>query len=302
MINPGTTADVDFVLKHSDDCNPLNGSYEVKTINETRPVEEWDSLTVSNDITSTTMTDYQFDWFEYDGTTSLGSFTSTATFLNGSTPSSNGGVGASKVANLPAGIYYVKITNITTGCSQTAVDMSKIVILDNSEIPLINVVSMTNSNDCARPDFEGDGSLAISLPEDEANYNIEWFRGSTVGTVGDVNWLFGTSTVGSGANVGTAVKAVATSHLALNDLADGSYTASIIDNLTPGFGCASSITISILKNEITPILNIPESQIVDNTRCELTSNGSILINSGDITFTSGSSNVDDFDWVATYNN
>ncbi|MGY8908060.1 MAG: hypothetical protein ACKVJI_12355, partial [Pseudomonadales bacterium] len=302
MIYPGTTADVDFVLKHSDDCNPLNGSYEVKTINETRPVEEWDSLTVSNDITSTTMTDYQFDWFEYDGTTSLGSFTSTATFLNGSTPSSNGGVGASKVANLPAGIYYVKITNITTGCSQTAVDMSKIVILDNSEIPLINVVSMTNSNDCARPDFEGDGSLAISLPEDEANYNIEWFRGSTVGTVGDVNWLFGTSTVGSGANVGTAVKAVATSHLALNDLADGSYTASIIDNLTPGFGCASSITISILKNEITPILNIPESQIVDNTRCELPSNGSILINSGDITLTSGSSNVDDFDWVATYNN
>ena len=60
------------------------------------------------------------------------------------------------------------------------------------------------------------------------------------------------------------------------------------------------MTLQILNNEVNPFINVPEAQIIDNTRCELPGNGSLLINSADITLTTGSSNVDDFNWLLTY--
>ena len=45
---------------------------------------------------------------------------------------------------------------------------------------------------------------------------------------------------------------------------------------------------------------MPEAQITDNMRCDEQGTGAIIINSADITLTTGSSNVDDFNWLLTY--
>ena len=283
--------------QNSDDCNPVNGSYEITSIKENRPIETGSSLT-SNDTISTAMGDYVFNWFEADDSTALGTITTTATFPNGA----NG----SKIANLPVGNYYVQIkNNYNSGCEQPISERVKITLLDVTIDPIIVQDTTIASVDCARPDFDGNGSLVISLPNAEADYIIEWFRGDTVGTVGDVNWLFGTSTVGSGINVGTTVKAAPTSHLALNGLSDGNYTVSVVDTTNPGIGCENSSTLTIQANSIVPIVAQEDSlsvSVVHNTLCSIPGNGAITITSDDVSLPSGySSHVDDFTWTLSFN-
>ena len=322
----GSVENTDFIRKNLDDCDPLNGSFEVLRISETRPLGQ-------ADFTSTNMADYTINWYEsfFTDTTAstpaaLGSVTTSATF-----PSST------KAATLPAGKYYFKVTNTsTTGCSQTDSTMSQFLIVDELIDPIIEFDTATNSNDCLRPLFEGDGTASIILPEDESRYSINWFRGDTVGVIYDSTWLFGSDVAAvnwrydrdiyefdttinatikiadlsllnpldSISDIGDTIIGTAApnagSYISLTGLADGFYSVLITDKITPGIGCVNTLTLQILNDEVNPFINVPEVQIVNNTRCDLPGNGSLLINSADITLTTGSSNIDDFNWFLTY--
>mgnify|MGYP000147263114 CR=1 FL=1 len=286
--------------QNSNDCDPVNGSYEITSIQENRPIEAGSSAT-SNDTISTDMSDYVFQWFESNDSLPLGTITTTVTFPKGA----NGTAGASKIANLPVGNYYVQIkNNYNSGCEQPISERVKISLLDVTVDPIIVQDTTIASVDCARPDFDGDGSLVISLASAETDYTIEWFRGDTVGTVGDLNWLFGTSVKGNGASVGTAAKAASTSHLALNGLSDGNYTVSVVDTTNPSIGCENSSTLTIQANTVIPTIVSKDSlSVVHNTLCSTSGNGSILLTSADISLTpaSGNSNVDDFNWSLRFN-
>ena len=331
----GSTPNTDFIIQHSNDCDPSNGSFELLKVSETRPLGE-------ADFVSTTMTDYRFDWYEsiYDeaDTTAvnllpLGTFTTTARFPSGATANS-GTNGGNKVINLPEGRYFIKATNIsTTGCGQSDTTMMQFNITEETVDPIVEFDTTTNTIDCLRPWNDGDATASINLPEDESRYSINWFRGDTVGVIYDSTWLFGSdvaavnwrydrdvylydSTIRNtrlrdlttmsdtisdlgDTIVGTAAPN-AGSYTSLVGLSEGFYTVLVTDKVTPGKGCYNTLTLQILNSEVIPFINIPEAQITDNMRCDEQGTGAILINSADITLTTGSSNVDDFNWLLTY--
>ena len=331
----GSTPNTDFIIQHSNDCDPSNGSFEMLKVSETRPLGE-------ADFVSTTMTDYRFDWYEsiYDeaDTTAvnllpLGTFTTTARFPSGATANS-GTNGGNKVINLPEGRYFIKATNIsTTGCGQSDTTMMQFNITEETVDPIVEFDTTTNTIDCLRPWNDGDATASINLPEDESRYSINWFRGDTVGVIYDSTWLFGSdvaavnwrydrdvylydSTIRNtrlrdlttmsdtisdlgDTIVGTAAPN-AGSYTSLVGLSEGFYTVLVTDKVTPGRGCSNTLTLQILNSEVIPFINVPEAQITDNMRCDEQGTGAILINSADITLTTGSSNVDDFNWLLTY--
>ena len=128
----GNTLNTDYTISANEDCTPSNGAFEVLRVTETRP---------SGLVTNTTMADYTFDWFESDGTTALAD-----ALVVGA---NNGDAGASEVAGLTAGTYYVQITNTAeTGCTQTAAEFVEFVIEDERINPAISVTANADDISC----------------------------------------------------------------------------------------------------------------------------------------------------------
>ena len=180
---------------------------------------------------------------------------------------------------------------------------------------------------------DGDGTASINLPEDESRYSINWFRGDTVGVIYDSTWLFGSdvapvnwrydrdvyeydSTIRNtrlrdltamsdtisdlGDTINWNSKLLTLVLILLVGLSEGILPVLITDKVSPGKGCFNTLTLQILNSEVIPFINVPEAQITDNMRCDEQGTGAIIINSADITLTTGSSNVDDFNWLLTY--
>ncbi|MDH5609490.1 MAG: gliding motility-associated C-terminal domain-containing protein, partial [Cyclobacteriaceae bacterium] len=243
--------------------------------------------------------DFTFTWYESDGTTLL----TGVTFVNGTT--TNGGLGTSGVTGLASGTYKVAFSNSTTGCPSTVgSQMHEFTIDDISVNPLVNLSATTSDTYCDNTGNTGDGSLTASLMEDGvagvlANYSIEWYRGSTAQTTAHADFIADNLGSAAGANAGTAVTGA--DILTLNGLSTGFYTIYAVKNSTPNAGCGITQTFEITNQQVLPTINIPAAQVTHTTICNIPGNGAITIRSTDITMSSGSSNVDDFNWTWTYN-
>ncbi|MEM9337440.1 MAG: gliding motility-associated C-terminal domain-containing protein [Bacteroidota bacterium] len=264
----------DFDLQHADDCDPLNGAYEILQVSETRPSSSGPVINISSD-----MTKYTFNWFESDTVTVLGNVTLSATFPN----APNGSQGASAVNNLPEGTYFVQITNSgETGCFQTRDEYVAFTIGDSTDVISI-IRDVANSSDdtfCDNTGFQGDGAIEMDVMEDGASailseYTITWYRDA----IASGNELF------SVANQGSATDASG-DLTRLEGLSSGVYAVEVVKNAGPSSnsGCdqVAFFNVGSDKNIVTLDEAAIQARTVANTSCRTIANGSITLTDADI--------------------
>ena len=275
-ISVGNLAGTDFDIQDNEDCDPSNGAFEILRITETRP---------SGTVTNATMSDYSFNWYQDDRSTLIATPAfPDVTFPNGA----NGTTGASSIAGLPTGTYYVQVTNeAETGCTQTADEFVAFTIDDVSVDPIVNLSgSITPDTFCDNSGNQGDGQLAISV-EDEggaatlADFDIVWYRGDTPG----VDEIFPTD----GGTRGSAVASA--DNTSLTGLATGDYTVVITktgDTAPPNgnIGCTVTATYNVGSNVNIPTLDLTavRGRTIPDTFCG-TGNGAIILD--DVDFAPG---------------
>ncbi|MEP2305750.1 MAG: gliding motility-associated C-terminal domain-containing protein, partial [Ekhidna sp.] len=274
-ISVGNIAATDFNIQPNQDCSPSNGAYEILRITESRP---------AGPVTNTTMADYQFDWLESDRATTIaiGTFPD-VTFPNGA----SGSNGASAIAGLPNGTYYVQITNTAeTGCTQTLAEFVEFIIDDERVSPIINLASgIIEDTFCDNGANVGDGEISISIIDEgiagtPTDFTITWYRG----TAAAANEIFPTD----GGTQGSATSNA--DFTTISNLAKGDYTVVVTKDLgdTPAngnVGCAATAVYNVGSMLNIPTLN--ESAIQartepDSTCVGIGDTGTITINDSDI--------------------
>ncbi|WP_421765287.1 gliding motility-associated C-terminal domain-containing protein [Ekhidna sp.] len=263
----GNTLNTDYTISANEDCTPSNGAFEVLRVTETRP---------SGLVTNTTMADYTFDWFESDGTTALAD-----ALVVGA---NNGDAGASEVAGLTAGTYYVQITNTAeTGCTQTAAEFVEFVIEDERVNPIISLSSKSDDTYCDNAGNQGDGALTIAITDETiagtpSDYTITWYRGA----IAAANEIF----PNDGGSRGTAT---ASGDLtAISNLATGDYTVQIVKDLgdtpnTGNTGCTASAAFTVDSQDNIPTLDVSaiQARVEADSLCTGNS-GTLIINDSDV--------------------
>ncbi|WP_421878248.1 gliding motility-associated C-terminal domain-containing protein [Marinoscillum sp.] len=280
-ISVGNTVGADFNITHVDDCDPVNGGFEILDITETRPGGTSTSISGGDYA----ITDYTFTWYEDDKTTLIANG---ASFPDVAFPSAaNGAAGANDIAGLPAGTYYVGIQNTdSTGCVMSSDDFVRFVIQDQSQQPVVVATTLVDNTMCnGTSGTTGDGSMTIQIRETStttsaaaaANYTIEWYRGSSAGTPASNDFIANSAGDPAGTNAGTAQ--ISGSILTLDSLSEGDYTVKVTKNGTPYQGCERIVTFIIDTTE--PTYTIDETTDVDfddNYNCS-SPNGYIEITS-----------------------
>ncbi|MEP0984113.1 gliding motility-associated C-terminal domain-containing protein, partial [Ekhidna sp.] len=196
----------------------------------------------------------------------------------------NGTNGASEINGLPAGTYYVQITNTAeTGCSQTAAEFVEFVIDDERVNPIISLSSKSNDTNCDNSGNQGNGALTIAIIDEAVagtpgDYTITWYRGS----VAAANEIF----PNDGGSRGTATSSGDLT--ALSNLATGDYTVQIVKDLgdtpnTGNTGCTASTTFNVGSSTVTPTIDV--STIQANTQPDtlcVGNSGTLIISDADI--------------------
>ncbi|MEQ8474152.1 MAG: gliding motility-associated C-terminal domain-containing protein, partial [Marinoscillum sp.] len=226
----------DFVITNNFNCSPFDGSIRIDTIREGSTIYAM----------STNSGNYTFTW---------------------TGPNSYAGSGRS-ITGLEAGVYTLNISNVTTGCPSTATDY-EFTVIDESKQPVAIVDAITDNTYCTASN-EGDGSLTIEIRANDttstaasaADYTIEWYRGTSAGTVGDANFIGDNATAtAAGSNAGSAY-IVGGNILELDSLSEGSYTVRITKNSSPYQACERIRTFAIETNE--PTYTLDEATDVDS--------------------------------------
>lgn len=157
------------------------------------------------------LSDYSIEWFEGVDT-------------SGSPLASTGAT----LANVGAGIYTARVTNIYSGC-MTIVSAT---VSDVTMVPVITL-SVTNVTSCE----PGLGEIQVIDPQPEVNYTYQWLAGTEVNT-GPI--LSSSSTLQAFAGIYTVeVTNITTGCIATASatIADESPTVVVIVNTTPQTSC-----------------------------------------------------------------
>ncbi|MFY0608622.1 MAG: gliding motility-associated C-terminal domain-containing protein, partial [Cyclobacteriaceae bacterium] len=282
---PELSIDIDnaanFTLTPSTNCSPNNGALEIINVTESKPNGTTQDNASSN---------YTFTWYEDKDLTiqvgSVGSDTENlVTFLNTSDATvNNGDTDAREVTGLIPATYYVTIQKDATGCPNAGNEAIHQFIIDDISITPKAVLSTRVDDlycDNGTDDLNGNGALTALLQLDGTNvtltdYIVEWYRGESVATNTDDNFLYDNASTASGANVGTA--AIGTHILNITGLSTGKYT--IYARKTGGtanLGCEETATFEVLRDSTVIFVN-PSTGITstNNFNCE-SPNGTIQI-------------------------
>ena len=289
---PIADADYTFGVGKNDNfnCDPtsFNGYIEITEVIE---------LTTS--VTGAGLDNYDFEWFMGDLSTP---FNDPA---NGSIVDGANGTNT-RIENIEGGIYLVRATNRTTGCIAEEVSIT---IEDRPIDPVIDFVDKTASTFCNAAAGDGNGTLEVAFSEtpgpfDAANYEIRWYRGTTVDAA---QLLFSSEGEPATATVGDAINNGFTQ---LTGLSVGFYTIAINKvSTSPNLGCSTERTFEITEDLQFPNFNVPEGQLVHNTICspidgdaQYDGNGSISIRPANFNNPANPPVTDltNFDWDVTY--
>ncbi|MDN5202484.1 gliding motility-associated C-terminal domain-containing protein [Fulvivirgaceae bacterium BMA10] len=126
---------------------------------------------------------------------------------------------------LAAGTYYVQVTDNTTGCMSSQVEIE---ILDVTNLPVITLTSFTNPTQCGQPNISGELSVTADGSVNTTDYTFNWYQGNSVVT--------GTPIPGNNPTI--------------SGLTAGDYTVEVINNAT---GCISIDTYT-LQTEVLPVV------------------------------------------------
>ena len=195
----------DLIVQDNDNCGGnANGFIQVSSVKE-------------NGVTVVPGINYSFTWRDGDGN------------LIATTDDT--------ISELAAGTYSVTATNLITGCVS---ETQEINVLDQSATPIVALEAINPSTYCdpGPSGLLGDGSLSISLCEDEAaanlaNYQLSWYRGE--------------DTSGTLLSSGDGTITISADQTTINGLSDGAYTLEVVkdDGSSPNAGCSTTVTYSI---------------------------------------------------------
>ncbi len=223
-----------------------------------------------NGVLNTNTDDYNFAW------SGPASFTAIA---------STSGGGADTLTDLSNGTYILTVTsNNGTGCPPTAITL-EFVVEDESVEPKITNTARTADTFCdnGSNDDQGDGSLTVVMREDgdtitaaeiNADYIVEWYRGSytSVPGSGDANFIADKNTA-PGANSGNANAGsakIGTNIFNLAGLAGGKYTVFLQKQSgSANVGCSQTAIFEVLKDSALITIN-PNTDITfdHNFNCD----------------------------------
>ncbi|MEQ8238214.1 MAG: gliding motility-associated C-terminal domain-containing protein, partial [Cyclobacteriaceae bacterium] len=243
-------------------CSSDNGSFAVQEVSFTRL-----GVTDVNNTDSDLNADFTFKYYNSN-------FGSATTFTAGTEPS-----------NLAAGTYYIEATHSTSTC---VTSLYQIEIKDDITEITRDQLTVTNDANCSTA---GNGTISVSFTTGGNNglsgggYNYTWYNGTS-----------NTGTPRTDQSLGTGTNA---DPFILNNLSAGNYTIEVSDKNN---GCTLVKTYEIVEELYYPTLTLQASQVVANTTCASTGNGTITINDADITYSAGSSSISNYTWTITAEN
>ena len=185
--------------------------------------------------------------------------------------------------NLAEGDWRLNIESLNTGCTTSY----EFTIDDTSVNPTIALDSRTADAYCDGTNFEGDGTLTVTFDEpgqtySEANFSIEWYRGThTVSpTTASADFIGNEIGTGAGGNAGTATL-VGGDVTQLSGLEADTYTVFITKDAggSPNLNCTAFATFTIDNNQPTLTLDQNDAAQLttsDNENCN-TPNGTITV-------------------------
>ncbi|MEP2023474.1 gliding motility-associated C-terminal domain-containing protein, partial [Reichenbachiella sp.] len=222
-------ANIELNITHVDDCGGSNGSIVI----------------LDADVPTGDVTDYDFTWYSNSPLTDLG-VASTTTTLN----------------SLEPGLYYVKATNQSTGCSTGQVPFE---VEDQSVAPEVTVTVNTIDTSCDSDANEGNGALDWVITNDDGgNYSYQWYAGTTVAT--------GTMLTDGGSITGASGAASTTTSGTLSGIDGGAYIIVVTDESNPSNTCSTEATLlnggeADLLDEDIAEYEIVDATIMANTFC-----------------------------------
>ncbi len=240
----------DIVTKDNDNCTGTTNGYIA--------IREIYVDGVAVDL-ATNGTDYTFTW---SGNTTAG---------DGTLETVNA-VGDS-IGTVGAGTYTVFVTNTSAGgnaCSSASVSVT---IADDTENPLIELVTLSDDTFCDPTADTGDGQLEVKITGtpgiDVTEYLFRWWAGTDT-TIAAME-------ITNAANFGGTIDVTAADSSAIEGLPSGKYTVVAYDANDPYNGCKSVATYTL--KEDNPVYQIKLADIVtkDNDNCTGTTNGYIAI-------------------------
>ncbi|MDW3192509.1 MAG: gliding motility-associated C-terminal domain-containing protein [Cytophagales bacterium] len=148
-----SVADADVTIVDQDDCSPENGSITITQVTLTNE----DGTT----STSTTFTDFTFTWSNSGGVVATGN-------------------GVNAITGRAADDYTVSIVQDATGCPATTPSEEAFTIEDVTEIPVIQISSITDDSSC--DDVTPSGAATVNISdgaggsETASNYLFNWYE------------------------------------------------------------------------------------------------------------------------------
>ncbi|MDW3191817.1 MAG: hypothetical protein R8G66_05620 [Cytophagales bacterium] len=185
---------------------------------------------------------YVFSWFESDGTSTLGTTTTSATFnINGNMAS-----------NLPDGTYYVKATDNTShvGCESDVIEVTinndpSVISLTASDVNLINNTNCANSNGVIQVLSVMENGVSTSSL---ADYSFSW-------QFGGVAFVNGTDGILGNLGGGTDNQ--------ITDALAGNYMVTMTNVVT---GCSTMQDFTLLDDAVDPVINLTST--VEDSSCD----------------------------------
>ena len=244
----GNVAGTDFNITHKDDCNPVNGAYEISRVMES--IKDGTSRT-----NTAPFTNFTFTWYtDSDLTNSLPD----ADIVGGN----NGVAGATGANGLDTGTYYVVIANTTTGCRMVGEEqIHQFTINDSTDFPTL-LLTLTQDDEACDNTFTNTGTARVNVSingvsQNSSDYSFNWLANDSITPLPDANI--------AGFNNGTAGANQADS------LQEGTYYVFATDS-TNHIGCMSE-TIIVEIDQFNPVFSVgnvsgTDFTITHNDNCD----------------------------------